>query len=88
MTFANFLYSSEESPGWTNAFANRLLLYRHDVTRDILKDPSKEKFVRYVGIMKASGMSYENGDGPVISIVVDKVRKPTSYSIPLGLIRC
>ncbi|KAF8464041.1 P-loop containing nucleoside triphosphate hydrolase protein, partial [Kalaharituber pfeilii] len=58
------------SPNWSNAFMNRLLIYRHDVPSHKLKFPEKAKSVRYVSILKASNVSYENGDGPIVSITV------------------
>lgn len=65
----------EGSPTWTNAFTNRLLIFRHDVPTKGLKSPEIENTVRYINILKGGGVAYENENGPIVSITVGKVTK-------------
>lgn len=67
------IFFSEGSPKWTNAFANRLLIFRHDVPKEKLKTPGIANSVRYISILKAVGTTYENEDGPIVSIVIGEV---------------
>lgn len=72
--------SSEASPSWANAFTNRLLIFRHYVPAETLKSPETATSLRYISILKAGGVSYENEDGPIISVTIGGVSHGRSRS--------
>ncbi|KAF8429535.1 P-loop containing nucleoside triphosphate hydrolase protein [Tirmania nivea] len=67
-----YLQPAVASPSWTNSFTTRLLIFRHHVPADILKSPETATSVRYISILKAGGVSYENEDGPIISVTISE----------------
>jgi len=80
--------SSEASPSWTSAFTNRLLIFRHHVLADTLKSPETATSVRYISILKAGGVNYENEDGPIISMSIGEVRKYQSPPLLISNLFC
>ncbi|KAF8457787.1 P-loop containing nucleoside triphosphate hydrolase protein [Terfezia claveryi] len=67
-----YLQPAVANPSWTNAFTNRLLIFRHHVPADTLEFPQTATSIRYISILKAGGVGYENEDGPIISVTINE----------------